>query len=277
MTAHRISTGIARGSRRGAAGHIQSRSVMMLDRPAGIVGDRVDQAGGPLVFVADAPHLPTPSLSASPTPITVVIVDANLLVAEGLSVMMNANPDLTVVAIAGTCADGLDAVTLHQPEVIVLHQQLPDGLGTDILQKLFDACPTIKALIISADDRDDVLVRALRAGAAGVIRKTDRGAALIVAVRAVAHNEAIITPDALRCLMRRMKPANTGPDGELTAREREVLALLVLGKSTHGVAGALGVAPTTARNHIQSIMRKLGVHSRLEAVAIAVRWNIEAP
>ena len=249
----------------------------MFDRREMIVDDRINQGGGPLVFVADAPHLPNLSFCAIPRPITVVIVDANLLVAQGLSVLLDANQDLTVVAIAGTCADGLDAVTRHQPEVIVLHQQLPDGLGTDSLDAMFAACPTMKALILSADDRDEVLVRALRAGAAGVIKKTDRGAALVVAVLAVAHDEAIITPDTLRRLMHLLKRTTTCSDNGLTAREHEVLVFLVAGRNTCEMASALTIAPTTARNHIQSIMRKLGAHNRLEAVCIALRENIQAP
>jgi DNA-binding NarL/FixJ family response regulator len=274
--AHRISSGIAKGSRRGAVGSGPSKSVVLPDQRQVPVGERLDQLSRPLVFVAGAPHS-NPPFPAVRAPITVVIVDANLLVAESLSVLLDANSDLTVVAIAGTCAAGLDAVALHQPEVVVLHQQLPDGMGTDILHKLFDACPAIKALIVSADDRDDVLLRALRAGAAGVVRKTDRGAALVVAVRSVAHNEAIITPDALRGIRRHLSQRTTGPNDELTAREHEVLALLVKGKNTRAVADALTIASTTARNHIQSIMRKRGVHSRLEVVAMALRENIRAP
>ena len=132
----------------------------------------------------------------------------------------------------------------------------------------------MKVLLVTAGDTDDVLARAIMAGAAGVIPKGKRASTLINAVRAVAHNEAVITPDALRRLMPHLAKAGSGIGTDLTAREREVLRLLVAGKSTSALAAELFVAPATARNHIQSIMNKLGAHSRLEAVAIAMRENV---
>jgi two-component system response regulator DevR len=209
-----------------------------------------------------------------PAPITVVIVDDHLMVADSLATILSANEDMTVLAIAGTCASGLEAVARYQPDVLLLDQRLPDGLGTDSLGAMLTACPRMKVLLVTAGVSDDVLARAVLAGASGVIPKGKRATALINAVRAVAHNEAVITPDALRRLMPRLAQAGNGIGTDLTAREREVLRLLVAGKSTSGLAAELFVAPATARNHIQSVMNKLGAHSRLEAVAIAMRENV---
>ena len=210
-----------------------------------------------------------------PAPITVVIVDDHLMVADSLATILSANEDMTVLAIAGTCASGLEAVTRYRPDVLLLDQRLPDGLGTDNLAAMLEVCPRMKVLLVTAGDTDDVLALAVLAGAAGVIPKGKRAATLVNAVRAVAHNEAVITPDALRRLMPRLTRVSGGIGTDLTAREREVLALLVAGKSTANLAAELYVAPATARNHIQSIMNKLGAHSRLEAVAIATRENIQ--
>ena len=217
---------------------------------------------------------PTPPI---PTPITVVIVDDHLMVADSLATILSANDDMTVLAIAATCASGLEAVARYRPDVLLLDQRLPDGLGTDILEAMLVECPRMKVLLVTAGDTDDVLARAIMAGASGVIPKGKRASTLINAVRAVAHNEAVITPDALRRLMPHLAQSNgSGIGTDLTAREREVLRLLVAGKSTSALAAELFVAPATARNHIQSIMNKLGAHSRLEAVAIAMRENVLA-
>jgi len=131
-------------------------------------------------------------------------------------------------------------------------------------------------LLVTASDSDDVLTRAIEAGAAGFIPKGERAANLVRAVRAAADDEAVITMETMRRVMGRMGRRGQRTGDDLTAREREVLRLLVDGKSTAGLADSLVVSQATARNHVQSIMRKLGAHSRLEAVAIATRQNILA-
>ena len=203
-----------------------------------------------------------------------VVIDDHAMVAESLAVALSARPDITVLAIAQTCAAGLEAVIKHRPAVLVLDQQLPDGLGTDMLPELLRISPELKVLLITGTGTDDELARAVTGGAAGMIPKGQRAAALVKAVRAVANDEAVITPEEMRRLLPRLARRPLAPGADLTAREREVLILLTAGKSTADIAGALVVASATARNHIQSIMTKLGAHTRLEAVAIAARGNI---
>jgi DNA-binding NarL/FixJ family response regulator len=216
--------------------------------------------------------------AAGQSSITVVIVDDHLLVADSIAAALNATEDIVVLDIAGNCADGLAIVARHRPDVLLLDQRLPDGLGTNVLPKMLGVSPHTKVLLVTAADSDEVLSRAIEAGAAGVITKGKRAASLVRAVRAAANDEPVITPDALRRLMPRMGRHSHRIGDDLTLREREVLGMLVAGKSTAALAGELVVAPATARNHVQSIMNKLGAHSRIEAVAIASRENIlEAP
>ena len=209
-------------------------------------------------------------------PITVVIVDDHVMVADSIAAVLGAVDDLAVLATASSCAGGLAAVERYRPDVLLLDQRLPDGLGTDSVAAMLAACPPMKVLVFTAGDTDDVLTSAVMAGAAGVIPKGRSAATLIKAIRAVANNEAVITPDALRRLMPRLAKAGNGIGADLTARECEVLRLLIAGKSTSALAAELCIAPATARNHIQSIMSKLGAHSRLEAVAVALRENLVA-
>ena len=133
------------------------------------------------------------------------------MVADSLATILSANEDMTVLAIAGTCASGLEAVTRYRPDVLLLDQRLPDGLGTDNLAAMLEVCPRMKVLLVTAGDTDDVLALAVLAGAAGVIPKGKRAATLVNAVRAVAHNEAVITPDALRRLIMRVLGIGPGP------------------------------------------------------------------
>jgi DNA-binding NarL/FixJ family response regulator len=206
--------------------------------------------------------------------ITVVIVDDHVMVAECLADALNLYPDISVLAVSQSCAAGLKAVAEHRPTVLVLDQQLPDGLGTDMLAELLRISPALKVLLVTGRGNDDDLARAIKGGAAGMIPKGKQMANLVKAVRAVANDEAVITPEALRRLMPRLSGRNPTPGADLTAREREVLTLLTAGKSTADVTSALFVARATTRNHIQSIMNKLGAHTRLEAVAIAARENV---
>jgi DNA-binding NarL/FixJ family response regulator len=226
-------------------------------------------------YDADGPGGPRPDRRRR-SPVRVVIVDDHLLVADSIAAALDAQDDLTVVEVATTCADGLAAVGRHNPDVLLLDQRLPDGLGTDVLPSLLDRCPSMKVLLVTASDSDDVLTRAIEAGAAGFIPKGERAANLVRAVRAAADDEAVITMETMRRVMGRMGRRGQRTGDDLTAREREVLQLLVDGKSTSGLADSLVVSQATARNHVQSIMRKLGAHSRLEAVAIATRQNILA-
>jgi DNA-binding NarL/FixJ family response regulator len=210
------------------------------------------------------------------TAITVVVVDDHRLVADGIAAALNIEEDITVLQIAETCGTAIDAVSTYKPDVLLLDQSLPDGLGTDIVQEVLALSPATKVLMVTADESDDVLIRAVVCGAGGVFPKGNPTVALVTAVRAVAHDEAIITPDELRRILPRLGRNGVRPGDQITPRELEVLRLLVTGASTASITAELVVSPATTRNHIQSIMSKLGAHSRLEAVAIAVREKILA-
>lgn len=210
--------------------------------------------------------------------VRVVIIDDHLLVAESIAATLDATDDLQVVGVADSCATGLRVVETEQPDVLLLDQRLEDGLGTELLPRLLLLCPTMRVLLVTAVPSDDVLVRAIEGGCAGFVAKGERAATLVQAVRSAANNEAVIRPDALRRVLPRLAHVAQRRGDDLTAREREVLGLLVAGKSTQAMADDLVIAPATARNHVQSIMVKLRAHSRLEAVSIALRESIaQAP
>lgn len=214
------------------------------------------------------------ALTAGRPSISLVIVDDMVMVAESFARILTDETDLNAVAVASSAASGLAAVKRLQPDVLLLGQLLPDGLGTDHLAAMLGVCPQLKVLMLTADHSDDLVTRAIGAGAVGVVRKTGRLSSLIDAVRAVARGESVLSSDDLRQLIPRSRSYSTKLGDDLTTREREVLSLLAAGRSTSNVADTLCVVQATARNHIQSIMTKLGAHSRLEAVSIALRENI---
>jgi DNA-binding NarL/FixJ family response regulator len=212
---------------------------------------------------------------ATPRPlITVVIVDDHALVADSIAAALRATTDIVVVDIAGSCRSGLASVARHRPHVLLLDQMLPDGTGTSIMPAMHEASSQTRVLLVTAVDSDDVLTRAIEAGACGVISKGEHASRLVKAVRAAANDEPVITPEALHRLMPHFGRHSFKIGDDLTSREREVLTMLATGKSTAALARELFVAEATARNHVQSVMTKLGAHSRLEAVAIATRESI---
>lgn len=207
-------------------------------------------------------------------PIRVLVCDDHRMLAEGLSALIDADTDMDVVGHCGT----VDAVVTEAgrtgPDVIVLDYELPDGTGLDALRRLRSACAEAKVVMLTAFADDSILALAIEGGCAGFLTKSKATADLVEAVRQVADGEAVIPPDMLARLLPRLARGGTGPAQTLTPREHQVLELLATGTSSSAMADALGVAPNTVRNHVQSVLAKLGAHSRLEAVAIAARQGL---
>lgn len=219
----------------------------------------------------------TTDAGRGPDRISVVIIDDHLLVADSLKAALSSTDDLVVVGVAATGAEGLEAVRRHRPDVCLLDQRLPDGLGTDLLPQLLAASPSTKVLLVTGSDTDDVLHRAVERGAVGFLAKGQRAASLFNAIRRAADGDVVLSPEDLRRLVPRAGNRALRLGDDLTPREREVLSLLADGLSTAAIAKRLFLSPATVRNHIQSVLTKLGAHSKLEAVTVALREGLVAP
>ncbi|WP_307836103.1 response regulator transcription factor [Phycicoccus sonneratiae] len=206
--------------------------------------------------------------------ITVVIVDDHLLVADAVASGLHGDHGLAVLAVAGSCAEGLAQVRRHRPRVCLLDQRLPDGLGTDLVPRLLEASPETAVLLVTGDDTVDVLHRAVRAGVMGIVRKGQRVSALRDAILRAAEGVTVLSARDVKRLLPPSGGHRPGPGEDLTPREREVLGLLVQGLAPREIASRLSISYATARNHVQSVIGKLGAHSTLEAVTIALRENI---
>lgn len=221
--------------------------------------------------------------------ISVLLVDDHELVRKGFKLILDAQPDLTVVGEAG---DGAEAVTLcHRlgPDVVLMDLHMPGLDGVTATERITAELPGVRVLALSTFDLDENVVAALRAGADGFLPKDVSPEELVEGVRVVHRGEAAVAPRLLTRLIgtfvRAPRPARTAPparagldglDG-LTEREREILVLIARGRSNTEIADELGVSPSTVKNHVTSLFAKIGVRDRAQAVITAYEAGLVSP
>ena len=200
--------------------------------------------------------------------IRILIADDHYIVRMGLVALMNTEPDMEVVAEA---ADGVQAVELfreHHPDLAVLDMRMPVRNGIDTTREIRTAFPTAKVLILTAFDGDEEIHKALQAGAQGYVLKSSTGEKLIPAIRAVAAGQRWVPQEvASRLTSRNLFE-------ELTPRELQVLQLLAKGRANKEIADVLKITEYTAKDHLKSILAKLRVADRTEAVTAAIQRGI---
>jgi DNA-binding NarL/FixJ family response regulator len=205
------------------------------------------------------------------TPVRVMLADEHALFREAVRVVLEAQPDIHVV---GDVSDGLQAATearRTRPDCVLLDAGLATSNGFSATRRIRDDVPECHVLVLAGQEDQDSLIEALEAGASGYLTKESPLEELIEAVRAVHRGETLVPPQMLGALVsgliRRRKDQEEALRrmSRLTRREREVLALLARGAGNVAIAEALVISPETARTHIQNVIAKLGVHSRLEA------------
>jgi len=201
-------------------------------------------------------------------PITVLVADDHAVVRAGLTAILEAAPDLRVVAEAGTGEQAVELFARHRPDVVVMDLRMPvmDGLGA--LVRLRREYPGARVILLTTYDDEEDVYRGLESGASGYLLKDSAPAELVESIRKVNAGRKAISPQVAERLAARV----TVP--ELTDREREVLEYLAEGKSNKQIAKALGIADGTVKVHVANILEKLGAQGRSEAVAIAVRRGL---
>jgi DNA-binding NarL/FixJ family response regulator len=212
-----------------------------------------------------------PSAEEAGRPVRVLVVDDHEVLAASLALVLADQPGLAVAGVAGTLAQARSLMATASPDVVLLDHRLPDGDGVDAISELLALRPGAAVVVLTASAGDAVLIAAIEAGAAGFLSKTRSLAEVTSAVRAAAGGEAVISPELLARLLPRLQRGGRAGQDELTDREREVLALLSEGLSNAGIAERLTVSVHTVRNHVANLSAKLGAHSKLEALSIAVR------
>lgn len=207
--------------------------------------------------------------------IGVMLMDDHNIVREGLRVLLERQPDIRVVAEAGTVAEAVAVDT--EPDVVVADLVLPDGRGAEVVRRLRERFPRSAILVLSMIDNPADVQLCLTSGARGYLMKEAAATELVDAVRAVASGHEYLQP-ALGVALARWREApgrtRTGSSVDLSEREREVLRLIALGHTNAEIARLLFLSVRTVENHRASLMRKLGAHSRAELVQHAARSGL---
>lgn len=214
--------------------------------------------------------------------IRVVVVDNQQLFTEAMRTLLELEDDIEIVGEAYDGISGMDKIKCTQPDVAVLDLRMPGLNGIEVTERIKEETPNVKALILTATADNDFLTQAVEAGIDGYLTKDCAMDDLAACIRRVVGGETIIPQHQLKDLLRnlsdRRKPGSESKAEHLasflTDREREVLRELVAGKSNPQIARELYISQNTVRTHVQNILSKLSVHSKLEAVAFAVRHNI---
>jgi len=212
--------------------------------------------------------------------ISVLIADEHLLFREAVKSALEFEEDLFVVTEAADGDEAIRQAKLAQPDVALIDVDLPKCDGITAVRLIKQTVPHVKVLVLSNIRDQSALYGAMQAGAAGYLTKATPLVEVLDATRAVMRGESIVPPAMLGSLLSSLVQAREQQNdvlrrvSRLTSREREVLALLVEGADNEMVATQLVISSETARTHIQNILTKLDVHSRLEALALVLQNDV---
>jgi len=201
--------------------------------------------------------------------IKVMVVDDHPLVRVGIGAIINARPDMTVVAQAGTGEEAIELFQRNKPDVTLMDLRLPGKLGgVEAIAAIRTHSPDARFIVVTTYDGDEDIHRALEAGAQGYIIKGMPYQTLVTAVERVYAGKRFLPPPVADALASRM------PDSDLSSRELEVLHLLVAGKTNKDIGHELGITEATVKSHVSTILMRLNVSDRTQAVVTALQRGL---
>ena len=216
--------------------------------------------------------------------VSIVVVDDQALVRDGLAMVLDHEEDLEVVAQAGTGVAAIEATRLHRPDVVLMDIRMPEMDGLEATRRILEAAEwPVKVIILTTFDPDEYVYEALRAGASGFVLKDIPRSELVAAVRTIADGGALLAPSITRRLIGRFAErlaSDTSTAGRLerlTDREREVLTEIGRGHSNAEIAELLFIGSATVKSHINSVFTKLGLRDRAQAVVFAYESGLVEP
>jgi DNA-binding NarL/FixJ family response regulator len=221
-------------------------------------------------------------------PTRVLIVDDQMMVREGFSVLLNAQQDIEVVGEAVDGFEAIEQVAALRPDVVLMDIRMPGLNGLEATREIIAADAAAKVLVLTTFDLDEYVYQALRAGASGFLLKDASARQLADAVRIVADGEALLAPTVTKRLIAtfsEMEASRLGAQrpsaqervGDLTERETEVLVLVAQGLSNAEIAAHLIVAESTVKTHVSRVLVKLGLRDRTQAAVFAYEARLVTP
>lgn len=215
------------------------------------------------------------------TVIRVLVVDDHDLFRAGMASLLGAQPDIEVVAQASGGRRGVQLASELHPDVVLMDLRMPDLEGVEATRAIVERRPVTRVLALTVLTSDDDVAAVLHAGASGFLAKDTPIPEIVAAVRAAARGSAWLSPRAAEVVLGSLRRTGTGgePDlvgvEKLSPRELDVLRLIARGKENAQIAEALNISPRTVKNHVSSILSKLGLSSRIQAATYAVRRGLD--
>ena len=219
--------------------------------------------------------------------ISVLLADDQPLLRRGFRMILEAEPDLIVVAEASDGEEAVDLARGHAPDVVLMDIRMPGTDGIEATRCITAADPRVRVLVLTTFDLDEYAFGALRAGASGFLLKDVRPAELVAAIRTVAAGDAVVSPRVTRRLLEEYAQVLPLPEAQreqaypqlsaLTEREREVLVAVAQGLSNTEIAATLYVSEATVKSHVGRILAKLGLRDRVQAVVFAFQSGLVKP
>jgi two-component system NarL family response regulator len=224
-----------------------------------------------------------PDGSPRPEPIRTMIVDDHALFRRGLEMVLDEEPDIDLVGQASDGAEAVEKAAESLPDVVLMDIRMPRSSGIEACRAMKEAAPSAKIIILTISDEEEDLFEAIRAGASGYLLKDIPLDEVAEAVRAVHGGQSLINPSMAGKLLTEFATlarrdgearAQEVPAPKLTDREMQVLKLVARGMNNRDIAKALFISENTVKNHVRNILEKLQIHSRMEAVMVAVREKL---
>ena len=213
--------------------------------------------------------------------IRVLVVDDHDLFRTGLASLLDAEPDIEVVGQASGGRAGARLASELQPDVVLMDLRMPDLGGADATREILAGRPSTRVVVFTVLSEDEHVEEAMQAGACGFLAKETPIDEVITAIRAAARGVAWLSPRAAEVVLGHIRRTNhesapnQEPVSELSPRELDVLRLIARGMENTEIAAELNISPRTAKNHVSSILAKLGLPSRIQAAIYAVRRGLD--
>jgi DNA-binding NarL/FixJ family response regulator len=210
--------------------------------------------------------------------IRVLLVDDQELIRVGFRLVLDAEPDITVVGEAGDGHDAVEAARRLRPDVVLMDVRMPRVDGIEATSRLRELLPDTRVLVLTTFDLDEYAFGALEAGASGFLLKDAQRTELVAAIHAVHRGDAVLAPRVTRRVIQRLAtqasvPPGPDPSEALTERERDVYLALARGLTNLEIADELFLGESTVKTHVGRVLSKLGARDRIHAVILAHRWG----